>query len=101
MGKIMKNLKAIKELVKRNKNLLEKVYKVKVIGVFGSYSRGDLSKNSDIDILVEFSETPDFFEFIRLEEFLKDLFRIKVDLVTRDALKPLIKNEILKETIYI
>jgi len=97
----MKNFRTIKEILKRNKKLLEENYKIKVIGVFGSYSRGDLNKNSDIDILVEFSETPDFFEFIRLEKFLEGLLRIKVDLVTRDALKPLIKNEILKETIYI
>ena len=97
----MKNFRTIKEILKRNKKLLEGNYKIKVIGIFGSYSRGDLNKNSDIDILVEFSETPDFFEFIRLENFLEGLLRIKVDLVTRDALKPLIKNEILKETIYI
>jgi hypothetical protein len=97
----MKNFRTIKEILKRNKKLLEENYKIKVIGVFGSYSRGDLNNNSDIDILVEFSETPDFFEFIRLEKFLEGLLRIKVDLVTRDALKPLIKNEILKETVYI
>jgi len=97
----MRNLRTIKEVLKKNKKLLEENYKIKVIGVFGSYSRGDLNKNSDIDILVEFSETPDFFEFIRLEKFLEGLLRIKVDLVTRDALKALIKNEILKETIYI
>jgi predicted nucleotidyltransferase len=69
--------------------------------IFGSYSRGNSRKGSDIDILVEFSETPDFFEFIRLEEFLQNLLGLRVDLVTPDALKPLIKNEILKETIYI
>lgn len=97
----MKSLKNIKELIKKNKRLLEKNYRVKVLGIFGSYSRGDLRKGSDIDILVEFSETPDFFEFMKLEEFLEDLLGIKVDLVTRNALKPLIKSKILKETIYI
>jgi predicted nucleotidyltransferase len=97
----MKSFKTIKEILKKSKKLLERKYKIKVIGVFGSYSRGVLRKNSDIDILVEFSETPDFFEFIRLEEFLESLLGIRVDLVTRDALKPLIKNEILKGTVYI
>lgn len=100
-GGNMKNLKTIKELIKKNKGVLEKDYRVKVIGIFGSYSRKDLRKGSDIDILVEFSETPDFFEFMKLEGFLEGLLGIRVDLVTRDALKPLIKNEILKETIYI
>jgi len=50
---------------------------------------------------VEFSETPDLFEFIELENFLRKLLKIKVDLVTKEALKPLIKKEILRETIYI
>lgn len=97
----MKSLRTIKEILKKNKGLLKKEYKVKVLGIFGSYSQGTPAKNSDIDILVEFFETPDFFRFIQLEQFLKDLLGIKVDLVTRDALKPLIKKEILKETIYV
>lgn len=99
-GKIMKNLTIIKKLFKKNKKILEKTYNVKAIGIFGSYSRRDVTKKSDIDILVDFSKTPDFFEFIKLQEFLKSLLGIEVDLVTRNALKPLIKNEILKETIY-
>jgi len=97
----MRSLKAIKEIIKKNKRILEEKYKVKVLGIFGSYSRANSHKGSDIDILVEFSETPDFFEFIRLEEFLQNLLGMRVDLVTPDALKPLIKKEILKETIYI
>ena len=97
----MKNLKTIKEILKKNKKLLEWKYRVRIIGIFGSYSRGLSRKKSDIDILVGFSEPPDFFEFLKLEGFLEKLLGIKVDLVTRDALKPLIKQEILKEAIYI
>lgn len=97
----MKSLKIVKEIIKKNKRTLEKNYKVKVLGIFGSYSRGNPHKGSDIDILVKFSETPDFFEFIKLEEFLQNLLGIRVDLVTPNALKPMIKNEILKETIFI
>ncbi|MCK5493956.1 MAG: nucleotidyltransferase family protein [Candidatus Omnitrophica bacterium] len=96
-----KDLKIIKALIKKNKILLEKKYKVRTLGIFGSYARGDFRKNSDIDILAEFYETPDFFEFMRLEAFLKKMLGVNVDLVTRNALKPLIKKEILKETVYI
>ena len=97
----MKSIRTIKEIIKKNKRLLEENYRVKVLGIFGSYSRGLSRKKSDIDILVGFSEPPDFFEFLKLEGFLEKLLGIKVDLVTRDALKPLIKQEILKEAIYI
>jgi uncharacterized protein len=74
---------------------------VKSIGIFGSYSKRKATKGGDVDILVEFFEPPDIFEFIRLERFLEKLLGLKVDLVTPNALKPLIKNEVLKETIYI
>lgn len=97
----MKDTAIVKELINKNKKILEEKYKVKVLGIFGSYARRDLSVESDMDIRVEFSEPIDIFEFIRLEEFLRKLLGAKVDLVSTRALKPLIKDEILKETIYI
>jgi hypothetical protein len=94
-------LKTIKEKISKNKRLLEEKYNVRSIGVFGSCVDDTLDKKGDIDILVEFSKTPDIFEFIKLEEFLSNLLGAKVDLVTKKALKPLIKESILKETLYI
>lgn len=97
----MLTMKEVKKILKRNKKLLEEKYKVKKIGIFGSYIRKEAGKKSDLDVLVEFFETPDIFEFIKLENFLKKLLGVKVDLVTKEALKPTIKKEILRETIYI
>jgi len=91
----------IRKKISRNKALLEEKYSVKSIGIFGSFAKDTFDRNSDIDILVEFSKTPDIFEFIKLEEFLSNLLGAKVDLVTKKALKPLIKEGILKETLYI
>ncbi|MBA7684699.1 hypothetical protein ES703_93106 [subsurface metagenome] len=56
---------------------------------------------SDIDILVEFYETIDLFEFVELEDFLSEALGVKVDLVMKETLKPRIKNRILKEAVYI
>ncbi|MBU4298866.1 nucleotidyltransferase family protein [Patescibacteria group bacterium] len=94
-------IKDIKKILEKNRKLLEEKYKIKKIGVFGSFIRKEANKKSDIDILVDFFETPDLFEFIELENFLRKLLKIKVDLATKEALKPLIKKEILRETIYI
>lgn len=80
---------------------LQTKYNVKTIGVFGSVSRGEEKKSSDVDILVEFSEPVGFFKFIELEEFLGELIGKKVDLVTKKALKPTIGREILKEVVYV
>ena len=48
----MKNLTDIEEILRKHKPLLREKYKVKEIGIFGSYVRGEQSETSDIDILV-------------------------------------------------
>ena len=80
---------------------LKDKYHVKRVGIFGSVVRGKQKKESDIDILVEFDSPIGFFDFIRLENFLSQTLNIKVDLVTKKALKPAIKKDILKELIYV
>lgn len=80
---------------------LEERFKVKTIGFFGSYVRGEQKKNSDLDVLVDFYEPPSLFGFIELEDFLSRKLGVKVDLVMRDALKPRIKESILNEAIYV
>lgn len=74
-------------------------YGVKSLGVFGSYVRNVQKKRSDLDVLVEFFESPSLFKFIELEESLADLLGVKVDLVMRDALKPAIGRHILREVV--
>ena len=91
----------IKVKIKNAQPFLKEKFRVKKIGIFGSYSRGEQRKSSDIDILVEFYEEPSLFEFIRLERFLKNILKIKVDLVMKDSLKPYIGKHILEEVIYL
>jgi predicted nucleotidyltransferase len=76
-------------------------YKVKRLGLFGSAARGEVGEESDIDILVEFESPVGFFDFIRLENSLSKLLGRKVDLISRKAIKPSIKEEILKEVVYV
>ncbi|PKP58398.1 MAG: nucleotidyltransferase [Candidatus Altiarchaeales archaeon HGW-Altiarchaeales-2] len=90
----------IEEKLKKYKQLLKEKFKVKNIGIFGSYARGEESKNSDVDLLVEFYE-PVGWEFIDLKEFLEELIKKDVDLVTIRALKPQLKDNILKDVVYV
>jgi len=76
-------------------------YPVKNIGVFGSVARNEQTEASDIDLLVEFSQTVGFVTFIRLESFLSKRLGRPVDLVTSDSLKPVIRQDILSEVIYV
>lgn len=94
-------LNKIKETIKQHKPELEYRFKVKEIGLFGSYVRGEKSKGSDIDILVEFNEPIGLFEFMDLEEYLNELIGIKVDLVSKKALKPRIGKYIMEEVVFI
>lgn len=94
------DLKGNIELINKNFDELQNRFHVKKIGIFGSAARGTQTEKSDIDIIVEFDEPVGFFTFIQLEDFLSKLLKQKVDLVTKNALKPLLKNTILKETVY-
>jgi predicted nucleotidyltransferase len=98
----MNTLKKIKKQLETLKPLLKDKYQVETIGIFGSYTRGSQTEKSDMDVLVEFSRDAHigFFKFLELEEFLTKKLRVKVDLVTKNALKPTMRDQILKETVY-
>jgi predicted nucleotidyltransferase len=70
------------------------------VAVFGSVARGDATAESDIDLLVEFSVVPDLIEFSALQRWLSQRLGRKVDLVTKPALHPLLRNRILAEAVY-
>lgn len=97
----MKTLEEIKTILVNNKEELKNRYKVKKIGVFGSYVLGLQNNKSDIDILIDFYEVPDLFTYVEIQNYLTRKLRKKTDLVMKDALKPHIGKRILKEVIYV
>ena len=97
----MKTLSEIKSILQKHKDELREKYGVKEIGVFGSYIRGEQKRRSDVDILVEFDEAPNMFEFIDLKEYLAHKLDTEVDLVMKSALKPTIGKYILEEVVMI
>lgn len=90
----------ILDILKELKEELKNEYKVKNIGLFGSYSKKNYSAESDIDILVEFYQGADLFDFIGLNLFLEEKFRHKVDLVSKSAVREELKEEIMGSVIY-
>ncbi len=78
---------------------LKERYDVTYLGVFGSYVQGQERKRSDLDLLVEFQQAPTLFEFVDLQEELSRLLGVKVDLVSRKALKGEIGRRILEEAV--
>lgn len=96
---MMSELEEIKRKLREHKPELKERYNVEEIGIFGSYVHGDQAESSDIDLLVEFSE-PIGWEIIDLKEELEELLNRPVDLVTKDALKPRLKTQIMKDVVY-
>ncbi len=91
-----KTLNDIKIIISEHRDILEKKYRVKEIGIFGSYLRGEQKRGSDVDILVEFDEVPSLLKFINLEMYLQRILRRKVDLVRKEALREELKKSILE-----
>lgn len=82
------------------KPILTDKFHISRIGYFGSYSRGEQAEMSDLDLLVDFSQ-PVGWEFFTLENFLEQALELKVDIVTRGALKERMKESILNQIKYI
>ncbi|MCM8760402.1 MAG: nucleotidyltransferase family protein [Candidatus Omnitrophica bacterium] len=98
----MKDLSEIKKIISDHLNEIKERFGVKELGIFGSYVRGEESKVSDIDILVEFEKGKKTFDnYMDLKFYLEDLFGIKIDLVIKSAIKPGLKEYILEEIVYV
>jgi|TARA_Y100000034_G_C6715197_1_gene316127 hypothetical protein len=70
-------------------------------GIFGSITRGENKKNSDIDILIKAKKNLSLLDIIKIKIELEKLLKKKVDLVEYETIKPLIKKQILNEEVRI
>ncbi|MEK6818568.1 MAG: nucleotidyltransferase family protein [Nanoarchaeota archaeon] len=102
--KMVPEKKTNKEIEKIKSKIIEvlKENKVSKAGIFGSYSRGEQKKNSDIDILIEIKDpNMSLLGFIHIKHKLEDILRKKVDLVEYKVIRPEIKKTILEEEVRI
>jgi len=97
---MVKSKEEILDKLKNVKKNLKIKYKVKSIGLFGSYVSNKQIATSDIDFLVEFDNDADLFHFVGLSRYLEEIFNTKVDVISKPTLKEELKQQILKEVIY-
>jgi len=95
----LKNADHFIRILRQHLPEIREKYSVSYLGIFGSYVRGEQTTDSDLDVLVEFDETPGLLKYIELEYYLSDLLGVKVDLVTRTGLKPNVGKHILNEVV--
>lgn len=95
----MADLDILRDRLHQELPRLEEKYSVASLELFGSYVRGEETGQSDLDVLVTFHRVPGLLEFIRLEDHLSDLLGLNVDLVMKEALKPRVRDHVLREAI--
>jgi predicted nucleotidyltransferase len=94
----MKTLDQIRQVLQEHKDEFAERFKVSRLGIFGSYARGDHDEQSDLDVIVEFTQ-PVGFEFIHLANRLEELVGVKVDLLTPESIKPNRRESILSSVV--
>lgn len=96
----MRTLQEIKSKLSSHKQHLFRDYPIKSMAIFGSYSRSEQNENSDLDIVVEFTDKIGI-RFIDLAEEIEDLIGFKVDLVSKNGIKEKYLKAINSDLIYV
>ncbi len=86
----------LEDLKQKTKSILDK-YPLKYAGVFGSFARGEVHPESDIDILIDYHRPFSILDLIRLENNLKDTLKTKVDVVTENGVSKYMKSGIMRD----
>jgi hypothetical protein len=87
------------DILRSHEEEIKERFAVRRIGLFGSFVRGEETKESDIDILVELKD-PTFRNFMNLAFFLEDLFGRRVDLLTPEGISHRIRPNVEKEVVW-
>ena len=96
---MQRSLEEVKVQLQALKPTLKKRFKVETIDIFGSYARGEQTEKSDIDILVTYSEGADLLLVAGLRRYLRRKLHVKVDVVSKNYLNPIIKDHVLNEAV--
>jgi len=98
----MKTIEEIKRILAEHKAEIREKYGVIIVGIFGSYTRGEQRETSDVDIIVEL-ERPIGLKFYELWDYLENILGIKVDVLTLSALKQktLLWENVKEDIVYV
>ena len=94
-----KTLAEIKDTLNKHQEELRRKYKLRVVGIFGSYVRGEQKRGSDLDLLAEFDGPVSLLELVSAETYLSRILKVKVDLIPKKDVRPELKERILAEAV--
>ncbi len=90
----MKTLDEIRSAIRAHQGELHSRYKSRVVGIFGSYVRGEQRADSDLDVLAVFDENASLFDLGGAQVMLSELLGVKVDLIPREDARAELKETI-------
>ncbi len=97
----MRTLADIRAVISGHQAELLQRYRARIVGVFGSYVRGEQRDDSDLDLLAQFDENASLFDLGGAQAMLSELLGVKVDLVPREDVRPELRDAIESETLKI
>lgn len=95
----MKTIDEIRDLIRAHQDELRRRYKARVVGIFGSYVRGEAQAGSDLDLLAAFDSDASLLDLGGAQVMLSELLGMKVDLVPREDVRPELKARIESEAV--
>ena len=97
----MRSLEEIRRILREVQKEARERYRAEILGIFGSFARGEQREGSDVDILVRFLPGATLLDLVGLGEFLEERLKVKVDIVSERALREEIKGRVLREIIWL
>lgn len=95
----MKTLDEVKSIIGLHEKNLRQKYKAHIVGIFGSWARGEHTENSDLDLLAVFDKSASLLDLTGAEVYLSEHLGTKVDLIPQEDIRPELKNIIAQEAI--
>jgi hypothetical protein len=95
----MKTLNEIRTILRQEGEIVAERYGVAIVGVFGSYVRGEQDSQSDLDLLMEKLRPVSLLELVGAEIYLSGILGMKVDLVPRLNVREELRERILREAV--
>ena len=95
----MRTLEEVTRIIRGHRGEIQTRFRAEVIGVFGSVARGEAGGGSDVDILVRFDEGASLFELVGLGDFLEEKLGCTVDIVSDRAVKPELRESIMRDLV--
>lgn len=92
-------IEEVKKIVKEEKDEIRKEFKAEIIGIFGSYARGDNHPDSDLDILIDFDVGATLFDLVGVQLYFEDKLGCKVDAVSQGGLREEIRENVYNDLI--